>query len=98
MLINGQHVAGSPLPVYASIHPTQVGKPVKIWTEIHQPNTITGNSKREIFVVLFCGGIVKFDPKGNRRDLIKECDRSEHCIACDSKDKIYFVWQKHSDM
>ena len=95
VLINGHHVAGSPFPVYASIHPTQLGEPVKIWTTEKQPYTITGNSKREIFVDLCGGGIVKFDSKGNRRDMIMECDRSEHCIACDSKDKIYFMRGKN---
>ena len=50
VLINGHHVAGSSFPVYVSIHPTQLGKPVKIWTGITKPLGITANSKGEIFV------------------------------------------------
>ena len=37
MLINGLHLAGSIFSVYVSIHPTQLGKPVKIWTAIRAP-------------------------------------------------------------
>ena len=28
--VNGQEVAGSPFPVFVSIHPTQLGKPVQV--------------------------------------------------------------------
>ena len=92
VLINGQHVVGSPFPVYVAIHPTELGKPVKIWTDVIQPYTITGNSKRQILVVLSCGDVVKFDPKGNRIDFTKECDIDGYYIlAYDNKDKMYCV-------
>ena len=92
LLINGHHVAGSPFPVYVSIHPTQLGKPVKIWTMITTPNGITANSKGEILVTLYesLTHIVKFNAKGrilksiNNTGLVQPC-----CIACDDEDNIY---------
>ena len=96
VLINGLHVAGSPFPVYVSIHPTQLGKPVKIWTGITKPLGITANSKGEIFVALHDGttNIVKYDAEGKRVDLVEEsCLVKPCCIACDDKDSIYCVDQ-----
>ena len=39
-----QQVAGSPFPVFVSIPPTQLGKPVKVWTNLTGPTGITVNS------------------------------------------------------
>ena len=92
VLINGHHVAGSPFPVYVSIHPTQLGKPVKIWTRITGPNGITANSKGEILVTLFEGStnIVKFNAEGKRVDLVEKSGLVHPCcIACDDEDNIY---------
>ena len=94
VLINGHHVAGSPFPVYVSIHPTQLGKPVKIWTGITKPLGITANSKGEILVALFEGttNIIKYDAKGKRVDLVEKSGLvNPCCIACDDEDNIYCV-------
>ena len=92
VLINGHHVAGSPFPVFVSIHPTQLGKPVKIWTGITRPYGITANSKGEILVALRNGttNIVKYDADGKRVDLVEKCGLVHpRCIACDDEDNIY---------
>ena len=92
VLINGHHVAGSPFPVYVSIHPTQLGKPVKIWTGLTRPLGITANSKGEILVAL-CDGttnIVKYNVEGKRVDLVEKSGLdAPRCIACDDEDNIY---------
>ena len=96
VLINGHHVAGSPFPVYVSIHPKQLGKPVKIWTGIRTPYGITANSKGEILVAL-CNGttnIVKYEAEGKRVDLVEKSGLVHpRCIACDDEDNIYCVDQ-----
>ena len=92
VLINGHHVAGSPFPVYVSIHPTQLGKPVKIWTGITKPLGITANSKGEILVALHDGAIniAKYDAEGKRVDLVEKNGLVRpRCIACDDEDNIY---------
>ena len=94
VLINGHHVAGSPFPVYVSIHPTQLGKPVKIWTGIRNPFGITANSKGEILVALYSGtiDIVKYNVNGKRVDLVEKSGLVHpRCIACDDEDSIYCV-------
>ena len=94
VLINGHHVAGSPFPVYVSIHSTQLGKPVKIWTGIKAPYGITANSKGDMFVALREGttNIVKYDAEGKRVDLVKKSSLVRpRCIACDDEDNIYCI-------
>ena len=94
VLINGRHVAESLFPVYVSIHPTQLGKPVKIWTGITRPLGITSNSKGEILVALKQGttNIVKYDAEGKRVDLVEKSGLvTPRCIACDDEDNIYCV-------
>ena len=94
VLINGHHVAGSPFPVHVSIHPTQLGKPVKIWTGLKNPNGITANSNGEILVALCQGNtnIVKYDAEGKRVDLVEKSGLvNPRCIACDDEDNIYCV-------
>ena len=94
VLINGHHVAGSPFPVYVSIHPTQLGKPVKIWTGVTRPIGITANSKGEILVAV-CDGttdIIKFNAEGKRVDLVKKSGLVHpRCIACDDEGNIFCI-------
>ena len=92
--INGHHVAGSPFPVYVSIHPTQLGKPVKIWTGLTTPFGISANSKGEMLVALYEGStnIVKYDTDGKRVDLVvKRSLIHPRCIAHDDEDNIYCI-------
>ena len=94
MLINDHHVAGSPFPVYVSIHPTQLGKPVKICTRIRAPYGITANSKGEILVALCQGdtNIVKYDAEEKRVDLVKKSGLVKpRSIACDDEDNVYCI-------
>ena len=92
VLINDHHLAGSPFPVYVSIHPTQLGKPVKILTGLTEPFGITANSKGEIIAALSGGttNIVKYDAEGKRVDLVEKSGLVHpRCIACDDEDNIY---------
>ena len=94
VLINGHHVAGSPFPVYVFIHPTQLVKPIKIWTEITKPCGITANTIGEIIVTLHSGttNIVKFNAEGKRVDLVEKSGLVlPRCIACDDEDNIYCI-------
>ena len=97
VLINGHHVAGSAFPVYVSIHPTRLGKAVKIWTGIRAPYGITANSKGEILVALRDGttNVVKYEAEGKRVDLVEKSGLVHpRCIACDEEDNIYCIDEK----
>ena len=90
--VDGQQVAGSPLLVFVSIPPTQLGKPVKEWTNLTEPTGITVNSVGEILVSEGSGNIIKFNTEGNRRTLVEQNrvkDLSK--IAVDGEDNIYCI-------
>ena len=97
LLVNGHCVTGSPFPVYVSIHPTELGKPVKIWTGIISPCGITANSKGEILVALCEGStnIVKFNAEEKRVDLVQRSSLVKPCcLACDDDNNIYCIDQE----
>ena len=73
--LNGQEVAGSPLPVFVSIHPSQLGKPVRVITGLDRPRHITVNSAGEA-IVADNSTISVFDKSGKR----SSCGLSEYNI------------------
>ena len=89
VLIDGQHVAGSPFPVFVSIHPTQLGKPVKV-LDISEPSGITQNSRGDLLATERSGSIIKFDVNGKREKLVTP-NKRKHCIAVDDEDNIYCI-------
>ena len=90
--VDEQQAAGSPFPVFVSIPPTQLGKPVKVWTNLTKPTGLTVNSVGDILVSEYRGNIIKFDTKGNRKTLIKQNRANTLCkIAVDDKDNIYCI-------
>ena len=90
--VDGQQVAGSPFPVFVSIPPTHLGKPVKVWTNLTGPAGITVNSVGEILVSEWSGNIIKFDNEGNRRTLVKQNRLNAlRKIAVDDEDNIYCI-------
>ena len=90
--VDGKQVAGSPFPVFVSIPPTQLGKPVKVWTNLTTPTGITVNSVGEILVSEWRGNIIKFDNKGNRRTLVEQNRLNTlRKIAVDDEDNIYCI-------
>ena len=93
VLIDGQHVAGSPFPVFVSIHPTQLGKPVKVWDGESEPTSITGNSRGDLLATEWSSGsIIKFDVNGKKEKLVTKTElQALRCIAVDDEDNIYCI-------
>ncbi len=95
VIIDGkQQVACSPFTMSVPVHPTRLGKPVKVWTEVKWPTGIAVNSTGEILVDEAYGDIVKLCKNGKRQVLVK---RDLHGLtnvwdlATDSDDNIYCV-------
>ena len=92
--VNGQEVAGSPFPVFVSIPPTKLGKPVGvIETEMDKPFDLTVNSLNEIIVI---GGntIEVYDVEGIQMRSIKSSMygiRDPAGVTVDSADCIYIT-------
>ena len=59
--VNGQEVAGSPFPVFVSIHPTLLGKPVQVLTGVREPWDVAVSATGNIIVTESSGKGVIFD-------------------------------------
>ena len=68
--VEGQQVAGSPFPVLVSIHPMQLGKPIKVWNDLYLPVGITVNSSREILFIECNRNIIKLIPYKQVKTLV----------------------------
>ena len=90
--VDGQQVAGSPFPVFVSIPPTQLGKPVKVWDDIDEAHGITTNSVGDVIVTEYKGDIVKLESKGKTSVLVKHSDSKLtklESVSTDVEDNIY---------
>ena len=96
--VNGVQIAGSPFRVLAKLHPTQLGKPVRVMEGLKYPWGITFNSKQQLVVGEFSGKkVIVFDKDGNRIQTI-ECERLKWVrgVAVDKDDSIYVTDDSHS--
>ena len=59
--VNGQEVAGSPFPVFVSIHPTLLGKPVRVITGVDHPCDVAVSATGNIIVTEYYGKGAFFD-------------------------------------
>ena len=90
--VDWQQVAGSPFPVFVSIPPNQLGKPVKVWDDIYNARGITTNSVGDVIVTERDGDIVKLESKGKTSVLVKHSDSKLTTlvnVSTDDEDNIY---------
>ena len=92
--VNGQEVAGSPFPVFISIPPTQLGKPVRVIAGCSKnPRDVVVHSVGEMIVTCI-DRIDVFDKEGTRLKSISGSDHNIRCpmgIAIDSTDCVYLA-------
>ena len=96
VLLDEQHVAGSPFPVFVSIPPTQLGKPVSIWGDISVPTGISINSNGEVLIAKQHEDAIVFFKRGEKvrsisRDQLKLTDYNFTSIPVDNEDYIYLI-------
>ncbi len=90
--VDGQQVAGSPFPVFVSISPTQLGKPVNMWRDIRRPRGITSTPDNNILVAVENDGVIKLNENGGKTFLVEhfQSDLKElEGIATDKEGNIY---------
>ena len=91
--VNGVEVADSPFPVFTSIHPNQLGKPVRVITAgLENPSGIDCNSEGNIVVSEWTREVVLMDRKGNKLSSIKKSDQYLRGVAVDGDDNIYIIY------
>ena len=60
--------------MFVSIHPTQLGKPVEVWNDLHYASGITTNSVGDVIVTEYYEDIVKLESKEKKSILVKHSD------------------------
>ena len=91
--VNGAQIAGSPFQVFAKIHPTQLGKPVRILEGLSHPWGIALNSKQQLVVAEWSGKkVTVFDKDGMKIQTVM-CEKfsSPIGVAVDNHENIYVM-------
>ena len=92
ILVDEEHVLGSPFLIFASANPTSLKKPVKAWIGVINPFNGTLNSKHDIFVIERFKRIVQLTAGGNVQEVVHNCNLVRlSSIACDKEDNIYGI-------
>ena len=89
--VNGTQIAGSPFRMFAKIHPTQLGKPVRVVEGVSSPWGIALNSKQQLVVAENNGKKVSvFDKDGEKvQTVTHEKISKPNGVALDKEDNIY---------
>ena len=87
--VNGTQIAGSPFQVFAKIHPTQLGEPVRVVEGVVEPWGIALNNKQQLLVV-GGGKVTVFDRKGKKVQTVTSDKLSRPIgVVVDKDDNIY---------
>ena len=89
--VNGTQIGGSPFQVFAKIHPTQLGEPVRVMEGVNRPWGITLNSKQQLVVAEWSGKkVTVFDREGKKvQTITSEKFSCPIGVAVDKDDNIY---------
>ena len=88
--VNGAQIAGSPFQVFAKIHPTQLGEPVRVVEGVSYPWGVAVNSKQQLVVAEDRKNIMVFDRSGKKaRTIICENCSRLHGVTVDKNGNIY---------
>ncbi len=88
---NGEEVAGSPFPVFVSIHPTQLGKPVRVITGVKKPRYLAINSVGEIIITENNVDVAVYDKEGKKLRSLCQDIKKPNGLAVDDADNIYIA-------
>ena len=92
--VNGQEVAGSPFPVFVSIHPTLLGKPVRVITGVVSPRDVSVSATGNIVVTEYPGKGVLFDKSRKKLRTLSTSEFSipnSRGVAVDNTDGCVYV-------
>ena len=92
--VNGQQIAGTPFPVFVSIPPTHLGKPVQVWDGVKGVRGIAFNSRGQVIVLKEDDHILSLYNKqiifkSVNRDYLQLLNRYVGGLAVDDEDNIY---------
>ena len=89
--VNGTQIAGSPFQVFAKIHPTKLGKPVRVVEGVNWPWGVALNSKQQLVVAEHEGKkVTVFDKDGQKvQTVTHEKISKPNGVAVDKEDNVY---------
>ena len=89
--VNGAQIAGSPFQVFAKIHPTQLGEPLRVVKGVNNPWRIALNSKQQSVVAEYGGKkVTVFDREGKTvQRITSEKFSRPSGVAVDKDDNVY---------
>ena len=89
--VNGTEIAASPFQMFAKIHPTQLGEPVRVVEGVVWPWGIALNSKQQLVVAEWGGKkMIVFDKDGKKVQTITHEKFSQPSgVAIDKDDNVY---------
>ena len=94
--VNGTQIAGSPFQVFTKIHPTQLGKPVRVIEGVCHPWGIAIDSKQQLVVAEWDGKkVTVFDKDGKMVQTITS-GRYSSGVVVDKDDNIYVSYSHGS--
>ena len=97
--VNGTQIAGSPFQVFAKIHPTQLGEPVRVVEGVVDPWEIALNSKQQLVVAEWDGKVSVFNKEGKKvRTITHEKVLHPAGVAVDEDDNIYVTDSGNSSL
>jgi len=92
--IDGQQTGGCTVPVFVTISPKKLTKPVKVWKNIRTPAGITATSAGDILVLENQRNIVKLEDNGCVMPFVRQNELTELCeIEVDGEDNVYCIQQ-----
>ena len=94
--VNGQEVAGSPFPMFVSIHPAQLGKPVQVITGVKSPWHLALNPAGNI-IVRESSTITMLDKTGRKLMNPEYGFKSPLGVAIDNTDGCVYITENHSN-
>ena len=98
--VNGAKIASSPFQMFAKIHPTQLGEPVRVVKGVVDPWGIALNSKQQLVVAEWDGEkVTVFDREGKKvQTITSEKFSRPNGVAVDKDDNIYVSDMNNSSL
>ena len=89
--VDGKEAPNSPFPVFVSIHPTKLGKPVLVIPGLKTPTGVGVTSSGEIVISEYASDVVMYSREGKKIRSIDQSLSQPRGVAVDQEDNIFII-------